>query len=455
MPEKGRILVVDDEPRNVKLMNAYLNSAGYEVLSAFNGEDGLRQAAAENPDVILLDIMMPGMDGFEVTRRLKANSKTQQIPVVLVTALEGVDKRVKGLDVGADEFINKPVNSTELLARVRALHRMKKMQDELRNRVEVERDIVQPDSPESIGQDTVLLIEDTELVADQISLLLRKQGFLVTYSATAGGAVDLIHEVKPDIILLDIMLPDRNGIQVLDSLKANALTCDIPVILMSALADLDTKVRGIEHGADDYVVKPVHNAELLARLRACLRRSKANEKLKYTLDRLLTDNVIDSMTGARNRHYLDSDLKHRIAVAQRHPMRGFSVAMLDIDHFKSVNDRFGHLAGDAVLRHISNIMLGVVRASDIVARYGGEEFCILMPETDLPQAIVLAERIRAAIAGQPLVEPENINVTASFGVVTWTEQDQKSNDILGRADHALYQAKHSGRNRVCVDGYAA
>ena len=146
MTRKDKVLVVDDEPRNVKLLSSYLRHDDFLVSSAFNGPAALAAVESELPDVILLDIMMPGMDGLEVTRRLKANPDTQHIPVVLITAMEGAENRVKGLDAGADEFLTKPVNKTELQVRVRALVRMKQMQDELRNRIQVTTQILESDT---------------------------------------------------------------------------------------------------------------------------------------------------------------------------------------------------------------------------------------------------------------------------------------------------------------------
>ncbi len=177
MPDKARILVVDDEPRNVKLLSAHLTGDGFATLAAYNGEQALHMAAREKPDVILLDIMMPDLDGFEVTRRLKADPYTHHIPVVLVTSLDGSDNRVKGLDAGADEFLTKPINSTELLARVRALQRMKQMQDELRIRKQITQRIIRETSAKESDQQSVLIVEDDEWQSKQISDVLNAKGF--------------------------------------------------------------------------------------------------------------------------------------------------------------------------------------------------------------------------------------------------------------------------------------
>ena len=452
MPDKARILVVDDEPRNVKLLSAHLTGNGFETLAAYNGEQALHKAAREKPDVILLDIMMPDLDGFEVTRRLKADPHTNHIPVVLVTSLDGSDNRVKGLEAGADEFLTKPINSTELLARVRALQRMKQMQDELRIRKQITERIIRETNTKESGQPSVLIVEDDERLRKQISDVLNARGYKTRVVNSVADAREVMAQYAPDLVLLDILLPDGDGLVLLDEWKAHERLQDIPIIIITVLTDLEHKIKAIEQGADDYLIKPVNIDELVARMRASLRRASAQQRLRQDVVRLHDGAVSDRLTGVHNRYYLDSDLNHRFAQAVRDPQRAFSVVMVDIDHFKQFNDQFGHLIGDSVLREVAQCLQQTARTADIVTRYGGEEFCVVLPETVENNAQIAAERLRRAIAEHDFDSVAGQGVTVSLGVATFSTDDSDVTALLTRADEALYAAKVGGRNRVCVGG---
>ena len=450
-----KILIVDDESRNIKLLSAQLRVAGYQVISANNGIDALLQAEQHHPDLILLDVMMPGMDGFEVTRRLKGNSITEHIPVVLITALEGSDNRIRGLDAGADEFLSKPVNRAELLARVRALYRMKVMQDELRHRRNLEQHIAQQDTSPAEEKSMVLVVEDDPKIAQQFELILQKAGYLVEVAASCQQAQTYIGQVLPDMVILDIMLPDQNGLELLDELKSRSDTQDIPVLVVTSYQDLEIKIDSLNRGADDFLAKPVDVIELGARVRACLRRNRANKSLRQNINRLVNDNITDRLTGAYNRHYLDADLRQRFALIKRDPERYFCIIMIDIDHFKAFNDDFGHLAGDAILRKFSSLLENIARETDVVCRYGGEEFCVVLPECDLQNAELIAQRMRQGVAGHSFEGIQGRAVTASFGVARVSAEDRDVFTLLDRADKALYRAKQDGRNRVYSENSAS
>ncbi len=454
MTDRGTILVVDDEPRNVKLLASHLKSDGFKPITADNGKKALELAASKNPDVILLDVMMPDMDGFEVTRRLKADSRTQHIPVVLVTSLDGSDNRVKGLDAGADEFLTKPVNRTELLTRVRALQRMKHMQDELQNRQQIAQRIMQDsrdDKPGAHDQHLVLIVEDDERMHKQLSDVLSTKGYQTMIVNSAATAREVTTQYMPDLILLDLLLPDADGLQLLNEWKALEPVNNIPVIIMTSVTDLQRKVEGLECGADDYLIKPIDSSELLARVRAGLRRASSQQRLLHDVQRLQQDTVTDRLTGVRNRYYLDADLEHRFAQASRDPQRAFSLIMLDIDNFKHINDRFGHLIGDSVLREVAACLKQAARAADIVTRYGGEEFCVILADTGEPEeARLAAERLRKAVEAHDFDSVADERVTVSAGLATYSAADTDVTALLARADTALYAAKESGRNRVCM-----
>lgn len=448
MSRESKVLVVDDEPKNVKLLAAYLKADGFMPLKAYSGEEAIALAIEQKPDVILLDIMMPNMDGYEVTARLKTNKATRMIPIVLVTSLDGANNRSKGLNVGADEFLTKPVNRSELIARVRALHRMKMMHEELIRRREILAGIT--DSIET-GDDVsnqLLIIEDDELLARQAVTVLSAIGFDCSIAENAQQARDHLSAQLPDVILLDRMLPDGDGIELLIELKQRNDCNDVPVIVITAMDDIYEKVSGIESGADDYLIKPVEIIELQARVKAALRRSKAVKRLRGELEQAVSTTVTDRLTGTKNRFYLDADLDYRLALFERNPEKPLSVLMIDVDHFKSINDKFGHVTGDKVLCQIAEKLMQAARSADIVTRYGGEEFCVVLPETDIKESVALAERMRESVEHLNLFSLHDKSVTVSIGVAEYQVKDHDKEHFLERADKALYKAKEKGRNCV-------
>jgi two-component system, cell cycle response regulator len=450
MNSKGRILVVDDEPRNVKLLAAYLKADGYESVCAYNGAQALQLAKSGAPDVILLDVMMPDMDGYEVTRALKLDKITSQTPIVLVTSLDGSQNRTKGLNVGADEFLTKPVNRSELIARVRALHRMKKLNEELQNRQNIVASISAAESSSVEASNLILVIEDDVKLCRKIKKVLELSDLRCLVSTNSAEARHLLNTESPDLILLDRILPDGDGINFMMDIKRIHKLRDVPVIIITALSELAPKISGIESGADDYLIKPIEHSELLARIRAGLRRYNATKKLRLALQQAQSGTVTDKLTGVRNRYYLDADLSYRVAQANRQKNRGFSILMIDIDHFKVINDSHGHLAGDRVLCKVAAQLLQDARAADIVTRFGGEEFCIILPETDITEAIKIANRMREGIEQTTIDGIDKITLTVSIGVTEYTTGDKEAIQLLARADMALYTSKDAGRNTVSV-----
>jgi two-component system cell cycle response regulator len=442
----GKVLIVDDQLLNLKLLAAHLEAAGYEVCKASSGEEALRAVPEFTPDIVLLDIMMPGLDGYEVTRRLRGDPATSTIPIVLLTALEGTGEKVQGLDAGADDFLTKPVNRSELLARMRSLIKLKRLQEELKAKTELS-PLPRATAPRAPGKRTILLVEDDERTVKHTRLVLENGGYATVVARSGGEAAAVLAASAPDLVLLDLMLPDMNGLELLARIRADAAHAELPVLITSALGDLDTKVKGIDTGADDYLVKPVNPFEMLARIKSNLRKLEASRRLRAELDAAASLAITDPLTGLYNRHHLVTVLEKELAAAQRH-RKVFSLLLLDLDHFKSVNDTCGHLVGDAVLKELALLLGKLLRASDTAARFGGEEFLVVLPDTDLPGALVLAERFRQAVADHAFPPLGERRLTVSVGVASSRPEDRAVNDVVGRADEALYRAKTAGRNRV-------
>ncbi len=444
---RAKVLVVDDEPMNVKLLAAHLKPAGYQLLTAHNGTEAIAIARKSLPDIVLLDIMMPDINGYEVTRQLKADENTHSIPIVLITALRAVEDKVKGLEAGADDFLSKPVDGNELLARVRSLTRIKMLEDELALQKRSMRYLTPP--PASEQKKLVLVLESERENAARWESVLSEAGMVAVNADSGRHGLDLVAVMAPDIIVLDLVQPDMNGSNLLMQLKTQEISKNIPVIAISTPGKTAYKAQNLESGADDCLSKPVDTRELIACITAALRRSNQQQWLHSKLHDMFVRSVTDPLTGLFNRQYLYRNLEQRLNHAQRynHPL---SLLMLDIDFFKQVNDRHGHLVGDDVLKQFSDILKKNIRNVDIAARYGGEEFVVVIPETTHEGALILAEKLRKNVEAHVFPYIEGNGITISIGVTECCPGDRKPDDLIKRADDALYLAKRSGRNRICM-----
>ncbi|PWS36503.1 PleD family two-component system response regulator [Falsiroseomonas bella] len=441
----ARVLVVDDIVANLRLLEAKLLNEYYEVSVAGSGQEALALVQRWQPDVVLLDVMMPGMDGYEVCRRLKAQSATAHIPVVMVTALTDQAERVRGLEAGADDFLSKPVDDATLFARLRALLRMKQVLDAWRLRAETARDLgfePTPGPSASVAGARALLVLGEPAEAELLGDMLRRDGVEASASADIAGAWDAIRRELPDVVLISLAPDGGDALRFASRLRAETLTRDVPVVLVADASQKGLVLRGFDLGANDHVLRPVDSNELRARIRNQIRRKRYQERLRAELDRSLELAVTDPLTGLRNRRYVR---RHLDAVLRG---TGAAVLLLDVDHFKRVNDTYGHAAGDLVLREVAERVRAHLRAADVVARYGGEEFMVVMSGASTEDACLVAERLRGAIASSPvLVDGHSLSVTASVGVASGGA-GAACDDVIGAADAALYRAKNNGRNRV-------
>ncbi|NBB52752.1 PleD family two-component system response regulator [Rhizobium sp. CRIBSB] len=447
----ARILVIDDVDANVRLLEAKLTLEYYEVITGHDGPSALRLAAEEKPDIILLDVMMPGMDGFETCRRLKADPVTRHIPVVLVTALDGREERIKGLDAGADDFVTKPIDDVILLARVRSLTRLKAVMDELREREE---------SGRRLGVDTdasgrlraaggrVLILDDNAGQAERIAAQLSGEHRPVIEPDPAAGLIAARGPV--DLVIVNVAAHGFDGLRTVAQLRSTEASRRVPIVAVVDSADRLRLVKALELGVNDILPRPVDPEELSARARTQIRRKRYVDFLREKLDYSLEMAVTDALTGLHNRRYMSSQLQALVTRAN-HSGPSVSVLVLDIDHFKAVNDGFGHDAGDEVLREFAVRMATNVRAIDLPCRMGGEEFVVVMPETQMEDALRIAERIRRDVAEAPfpvMGGREHLTVTISIGVASTSGPSDTPDALLKRADQGVYEAKTCGRNRV-------
>ena len=453
MSDKSRILIVDDNPLNVNLLEAKLPSKDYEILYAYNGKEALEKADRELPDLILLDVMMPELDGYEVTKRLRNNPRTNDIPIILITALQDTEEKITGLESGADEFLNRPVDTAELQARVKSLIALKQYGEQLRLRIQSEQMFPTVTAPLQYQKEkTLLLVEDDEVAARLILSYLKDQPYHVEFLTDGVTAVRRIEQGPIDLILLDILLSGMDGFEICQHLKEMAHVQSIPIVMITCLKDTESKIRGIELGVDDFLVKPVHKEILIARINALLKKKEAIDRLAFDYERALRSAITDKLTGLYNYGYFKQFLQLEIerSIRQRHPL---TLIMLDIDNFKQFNDTHGHLAGDEILRALAQLINRIIRKIDLAARYGGEEFTVILPYTSTKGALIVAERLRQAVESYPFMYKTSLlsaTLTISIGIASFDSKIKTVEDLIERSDTALYMAKREGKNRVCV-----
>ena len=451
----ARVLIVDDYAPNLALLEARLSAEYFDVVSASNGPDALAICADGHCDIVLLDVMMPGMDGFEVCRRLKRDPQTHHIPVVLVTALDQPADRVRGLEAGAEDFLTKPIDEIALIARVRSLTRLKVVLDELRSRAATSTDLGMPDPllaamHEEVRGANILLIEDRVSAARLITTTLSAHN--VHIETDPQEALFKGVEGRYDLFIVSLALQGYDGLRLCSQLRSLERTRHVPILILAEVEDRHKLLRGLDLGVNDYVLRPVDSNELTARTRTQLRRKRYADSLRDNVQASIEMAIVDTLTGLHNRRYFNTNF---VALFEQASRKGepLCLMILDIDHFKHVNDTHGHDAGDQILRTFSARLRRVVRASDLICRLGGEEFAILMPDTDLETARSVAERVRRVMESELFSHAPDrpmIPVTVSIGLAERLSESDPD-VLMRRADSALYRSKGSGRNRVTAD----
>ena len=454
---KKKILIIDDDLTNQKILERMLPSHQFDVLFASDGQKGIDMVYKEIPDVILLDVMMPEKDGFTVARELKEDLTVRNIPIILVTALEGSENRISGLEAGAEEFLTKPVKKVELIARIRSMLQLKEYREQLDIRKQTEALFAQ-----TVGEDVsdklefdkaphVLLVEDNEIDRNIILKALENESLGLEIAKNGKEAISCIQSGGIDLILLDILLPDTNGFEICKRLKSMETAKDIPIIVITCLDDIDSKITGVELGADDFLIKPISTRELKARIKVLLEKKDQLDKLKTHYENALSSASVDSLTGLYNHGYFKKFLSLEIkrSLRQQYPV---SLLMIDIDEFKLFNDTLGHIIGDEILQNLGNLIRGAIREVDLTARYGGDEFVVILPYSDRYGAVKVSNRIQKWISDSEVFKELTKDLsefTVSIGVAEFPSDCVDDEDMIRKADHMLYLSKQKGKNQIC------
>ena len=460
----GRILIVDDLATNRIILKVKLNAACYETLQASCGGEALAIARAEQPTLILLDMMLPDISGIEVCRRLRADPATVHIPVVIITASSDRRSRLSALEAGADEFLTKPLNEVILLARIRSLLRARETEAELRLR------------SETWGELGLAETETVFALPGRVALVAAEPAIAMAWRATLAPHVkERLSVVSPNAALTDMPLgavPDfylvagdlgtyGSGQRLVADLRAREASRHAAIALVLHEADPDSAAMALDVGASDLLTLPLDPQETALRITLHVTRKRRADQLRRAVSTGLRLAVTDPLTGLYNRRYALAHLD-RLATQAQEAGRRYAVMVLDLDRFKEVNDTFGHAAGDAVLETVSARLRENLRPSDLVARIGGEEFLVTLPEATLGTARQAAERLCRVIGDTPVPLPEgrgSVAVTISVGLALGpsparTPGEAPGRETLSRADAALMGAKADGRNQVTISSAA-
>lgn len=473
----GKVLIVDDVATNRIVMKVKLTAAGYLPMVAADAAACLALAKSSVPDLILLDFVLPDMAGSDVLRQLRADPATQDIPVIVFSASQSVDSRIEAFRAGADEFLVKPLDDQTLMARIRSLVRAKEALAGLGAEFGAEfgagfgpAAVARPvygmaERPDAfVAQGTIALV----LQRPEIAMFLRRNltgrlaGKILTLTPDEALASGLAEGPTPDLFVIDADLAIQGGgLRLMSDLRSRAATRNAAFSIFLGETSEVPAAMAFDLGANDLISTKTAAPELALRLQRLLTMKGQADQMRASVRDGLRLAVIDPLTGLHNRRY---GLAQMQAISDRARESGamFAVLVADIDRFKSINDRFGHAAGDAVLVEVAQRLRQNLRAGDLLARIGGEEFLIALPDVALPEARVIAERLCAAIGERPfaLNAAESIGVTLSIGLAISEGGETPSHvetvtDIFERADRALMRSKNAGRNQVTVSRRAA
>ena len=449
----ARVLVVDDVLANVRLLEAKLTAEYFEVFTAMDGADALDIVQRAEPDIVLLDVLMPGMDGIEVCRRIKNNRQTEHIPVVMLTAIDKPEDRLRGLEAGADDFLVKPVGDIALFCRVKSLVRLKMLTDELRLRAAASdrHRTTRFTASNADGQKggRILFVDAGRDILDRMSEAGGSR-HVIKPVADPSRVIAEMSDDDYELVIINLDLEKFDGLRLCSQLRSIERTRHVPILVIADPNDSEHLMRALDMGVNDYLLLPLDKQEFLARVNTQIKRWRYTENLRASVTQSIELAVTDPLTGLYNRRFMERQLSSLLSEAVNCG-KLLAVLAFDIDHFKCVNDSHGHDAGDRVLRELASRMRESLRDRDLPCRTGGEEFVVVVPNADAGEAMTIAERLRRKICERPFDAGATggpLGITVSIGVAALEGFEDSLEKLLKRADEALYRAKRAGRNRV-------
>lgn len=462
----GRILIVDDLSINRTILRAKLQAACYDCLMASCGEQAISMAKDELPDLILLDCRLPDIDGVEVCRTLRANPATRHIPILLFSATADRQQRLRALKMGADDFLSKPLDESYLMGRIRSLLRARD------RRAQGSLPTALPPAPTMaeaatcfVPQSRMIIICDCGATHDGMCADLR--AVMPDMSCTCLSMQQALRldadAASPDLFLVTPEVITQRGLQIIPDLLSRNQTRQAELCIMLPQKQELLGAMALDLGAREVLYLPLDVEEAQLRLAKILHQKLQRDARQREFETQLDQAVRDPLTGLFNRRYLGVQMANIATNLQSGDLSNCAVLVIDLDHFKAVNDRFGHNAGDDVLTEVARRMRAVLRSTDILARYGGEEFVVVMPGADINAARRVALRICNTVHERPFAVVGSdvaLQLSVSIGVAVQHAAFQGgmsdfAKTIVGKADDALRAAKAGGRNRVVTGQIAA
>ncbi|BAN35292.1 response regulator receiver modulated diguanylate cyclase [Sulfuricella denitrificans skB26] len=411
------VYLVEDETDQAREIALQLGYFGYEVRVFKRLDDFLQAMKSTRNVLVLMDIAFPedSMGGVNAMREIQ-QGRDEPVPVMFISALDDVTARLEAVRTGGLAYFSKPVSIGDLVDKL----------DELTS----------PVPPEPFR---VLIVDDSTSLANYHSAVLEQAGMDVKVVNNPMEVLGPLREFSPDLILMDIYMPECSGLEIASVIRQLDSFVSIPIVYLSAEKDLDKQLSAMSLGGDDFLTKPIKAEHLVSSVASRIQRSRLLHSFM----------VRDSLTGLLNHTAIKDQLEREMARAKRLKVP-LTYAMIDIDHFKQVNDSYGHPAGDRVIKSLSRLLKQRLRETDVVGRYGGEEFAVIMSETDGPAGIKVMDELRDAFSRlKHLADGKEFSVTFSCGIAEVVHFGDAIN-LGDSADKALYEAKHAGRNRVVL-----
>ena len=461
---KETLLVIEDNKQNMKLVRDLLQIGQYQVFEATDAESGIQLAREHQPDAILMDLKLPGMDGLSATRVIRSDAELKDTAIAALTAhvMQGIEEKARR--AGCDEFIAKPIDTRSFLDTIARLLKKSRQPADISKQGEVI-PIKQVQAERMEKDMRILVVDDEDSVRTVISQVLKDEGFAVTEAANGKQALECMQKDSFSLVITDIVMPEMTGLELLEKIKDQSP--ETQVIIITSHASLETAITAMRHGAYDYLFKPfkdldlisaaanraIEKVRLISENQNLMRQlKKKNQELKKANETLKNLASRDGLTGLFNHRYFQEYLIFELYRCNRNDDT-FSLLFLDLDYFKQYNDRNGHLEGDKLLQTFASILKKSIRRSNVVARYGGEEFVLLLPATSKANARIVGEKIRKQVESYPFkgreTQPQG-KVTISIGISSYPDDGTDRSSLIQCADGAMYRAKNSGRNKVCL-----